>query len=164
MGRPNQGNKAQTPVGYSHGTGVSTGGLATAVLGVVARDTPGVHGVVWGLRRYGAPWECYTGLVGTSCRPRGRRRSDDVCVEGCDGDVVRWTVWRASWRRRDSLGGALTGGTRSSRWRCTGVLGVYAAVLGSVQWGSSGDAWRYWGVPLTPLTTQGARGGIPWPR
>ena len=48
MGRPDQGNKAQTPEGYSHGTGVSTGGLATAVLGVVARDTPGVHGVVWG--------------------------------------------------------------------------------------------------------------------
>ena len=38
MGRPNQGNKAQTPVGYSHGTGVSTGGLATAVLGVL-----GIH-------------------------------------------------------------------------------------------------------------------------
>ena len=53
-----------TPLGYSHGTGVSSGGLATAVLGVVARDTPGVHGVVWGLRRYGAPWECYTGLRG----------------------------------------------------------------------------------------------------
>ena len=46
MGRPDHGNKAQTPVGYSHGTGVSIGGLATAVLGVVARDTPGVHGVV----------------------------------------------------------------------------------------------------------------------
>ena len=55
MGRPDKGNKAQTPVGYSHGTGVSTGGPATALLGVVARDTPGVHGVVWGLRRYGAP-------------------------------------------------------------------------------------------------------------
>ena len=41
MGRPDQGNKAQTPVGYSHGTGVSTGGPATAVMGVVARDTPG---------------------------------------------------------------------------------------------------------------------------
>ena len=48
MGRPDQGNKAQTHGGYSHGTGVSTGGLATAVLGVVALDTPGVHGVVWG--------------------------------------------------------------------------------------------------------------------
>ena len=35
---------------------------------------------------------------------------------------------------------------------------------GTVQWGSSGDAWRYWGVPLTPLTTQGECGGIPWPR
>ena len=30
MGRPDQGNKAQTPEGYSHGTGVSTGGPATA--------------------------------------------------------------------------------------------------------------------------------------
>ena len=48
MGRPDQGNKAQTPVGYSHGTGVYTGGLATAVLGVVARDTLGVHGFLWG--------------------------------------------------------------------------------------------------------------------
>ena len=71
MGRPDQGNKAQTPVGYSHGTGVSTGGPATAVSGVVARDTPGVHGVVWGLRRYGAPWECYTGLRGQPAGPRG---------------------------------------------------------------------------------------------
>ena len=78
MGRPGQGNKALTPVGYSHGTGVSTGGLATAVLGVVARDTPGVHGFVWGratllpaLRcmRCGAPWECYTGLRGQPASP-----------------------------------------------------------------------------------------------
>ena len=71
MGRPNQGNKAQTPVGYSHGTGVSTGGLATAVLGVVAQDTSGVHGVVRGLRRYGAPWECYTGWRGQPAGPGG---------------------------------------------------------------------------------------------
>ena len=69
MGRPDQGNKAQTPVGYSHGTGVSTGGPATAVLGVVARDTPGVHGVVWVLRHRGAPWECYTGLRGQPAGP-----------------------------------------------------------------------------------------------
>ena len=71
MGRPHQGDKAQTPVGYSHGTGVSTGGSATAVLGVVARDTPGVHGVVFGLRRYDTPWECYTGLRGQPAGPRG---------------------------------------------------------------------------------------------
>ena len=73
MGRPDQGNKAQTPVGCSHGTEVSTGGLATAVLGPIARDTPGVHGFVCGratllpaLRcmRGGVPWECYTGLPG----------------------------------------------------------------------------------------------------
>ena len=71
MGRPDQGNKARTPVGYSHGIGVSTSGLATAVLGVVARDTPGVHGVVWGLWRYGAPWGCYTGLRGLPAGPGG---------------------------------------------------------------------------------------------
>ena len=77
MGPPDRGNKAQTPVGYSHGTGVSTGGLVTAVLGVVARDTPGVHGVVWGLRRYGAPWECYTGLRG---QPAGPGSGDEVVM------------------------------------------------------------------------------------
>ena len=71
MGRPDQGNKAQTLVGYSHGTWVSAGGLAAAVLGVVARDTPGLHGVVWGLRRYSAPWECYTGLRGQLAGPGG---------------------------------------------------------------------------------------------
>ena len=86
MGRPDQGNKGETPVGYSHGTGVSTGGLATAVLGVVARDTPGVHGGVWGraasllaLRctHCGAPWECYTGLRG---QPSGPGSGDDVVM------------------------------------------------------------------------------------
>ena len=70
MGRSDQGNKSKTHVGYSHGTGVSTGGLATAVPGVVARDTPGVHGFVWGratllralrCKRRDAPWACYTG-------------------------------------------------------------------------------------------------------
>ena len=79
MGRPDQGNKAQTPVGYSHGTGVSTGGPATAVLGVVARDTPGVHGVVWGLQRCGAPWECYTGLRGQPAGP-GSGDGAEMCA------------------------------------------------------------------------------------
>ena len=45
MGRPDQGNKAQTPVGYSHGTGVSTGGPVTAVTGVNPWVTPSVVGV-----------------------------------------------------------------------------------------------------------------------
>ena len=76
MGRADQGNKAQTPVGYFHGTGVSAGGLATAVLGVVAWDTPGVHGVVWGratslpaLRctRCGASLGVLHGVPGTAC-------------------------------------------------------------------------------------------------
>ena len=81
MGRPDQGNKAQTPVGYSHGTGVSTGGPATAVLGLVARDTPGVHGVVWGLQRCGAPWKCYTGLRGQPAGPGG-------------GDEAKMCAWK----------------------------------------------------------------------
>ena len=71
MGRPDQGNKAQTPVGYSHDTGVSKGGPATAVTGVVAPDTPRVHGSLWGratalpaLRcmSYDAPWARCTGF------------------------------------------------------------------------------------------------------
>ena len=41
MGRRDQGNKAQTPVGYSHGTGVFTGDLALAVTGAHARVNPG---------------------------------------------------------------------------------------------------------------------------
>ena len=48
--------------------------------------------------------------------------------------VVGWIVWRAYLRRHGGLGGALTRGTRSSRWRCTGVVGVCAAVLGTVSW------------------------------
>ena len=40
MGHPNLGNKAQTPVGYAHDTGVSTGNLATAVTGLPPRVTP----------------------------------------------------------------------------------------------------------------------------
>ena len=75
------------------------------------------------------------GVAGSTCRPRERRRGEDVCVEGYDSGVIRGTVWRASWRRHGSLEGALTGGTWSSRWRSTGVLGVNAAVLGSVRWG-----------------------------
>ena len=75
MGPPDQGNKAQTPVGYSHGSGVFTGGLARAESGVVAKDTPGVHGVVWGLRRYGAPRECCTGLRG---QPAGSGGGDEA--------------------------------------------------------------------------------------
>ena len=96
MGHPDQGNKAQTPVGYSHGTGVSTGGLATAVLGVVARDTPGVHGFVWGratllpaLRcmRCGAPRECYTGLRGQLADP-GSGNEAKMCAYG---NVTTWS-------------------------------------------------------------------------
>ena len=43
MGRPDQGNKAQTPIGYSHGTGVSNGCLATVVTGVRPQVTLGIE-------------------------------------------------------------------------------------------------------------------------
>ena len=43
MGRPDQGNKAQTPVGYSHGTRAHTGGLATAVTGDCPRVSLGEY-------------------------------------------------------------------------------------------------------------------------
>ena len=55
---------------------MAPGSLLSAVLGVVARDTPGVHGVVWGLRPYGAPWECYTGLRGRPAGPRGGNEAE----------------------------------------------------------------------------------------
>ena len=60
-----------------------------------------------------------------------------------DGVLASWGYMRRYW-------GPYGEGTRRY-WR-------------AVQWGRYGVAWRYWGVPLTPLTTQGERGGIPWPR
>ena len=52
MDRPDQGNKAQTHVVYSHDTGVSTGGPVTAVTRVVPRVTPRVVESAW--KREGA--------------------------------------------------------------------------------------------------------------
>ena len=40
----------------------------------------------------------FHGVAGTACKPQGRRRSEDVCVEGYDSEVVRWTVWRIQQR------------------------------------------------------------------
>ena len=118
MGLPDTGNKAQTPVGYSHGTRVSTGGLATAITGVVTRDTPGVHRFVWGqatslpaLRcmRCDTPLARYTGVRE---QPAGRG-SGEVCMEDCDGVIVRWTVSWVYLGWRGGLGGAIMRGTRS---------------------------------------------------
>ena len=120
MGRPDQGNEAQSPAGYSHDTGVSTGGLATAVTGVVARDTPGVHRFVCGqatslpaqrCMRCDAPWARYTG---SREQPPGPG-SGEVCKEDCDGVMIRWTVWWAYLGWRGGLGGANMRGTRSCR-------------------------------------------------
>ena len=91
--------------------------------------------------------------MGSSGGQYGGRRRDGVAAweensrgeRGVPGDGVlaSWGYTRWYW---DPYGG----GTRRY-W-------------GTVQWGSSAAAWRYWGVPLTPPTTQGERGGIPWPR
>ena len=59
-----------------------------------------------------------------------------------DGVLASWGYARQYW-------GSYGGSTRRY-WR-------------TVLWGRYGVAWRYWGVPLTPLTTQGTRRGIPWP-
>ena len=100
MGRPDRVNKAQTFEGYSHDTGVSTGGPVTAVTGVVARDTPRVQGSAWGratalpaLRcmRCNAPWARCTGL---GKQPEGLG-SGEVYIQDCNGVMVRWTVWWA---------------------------------------------------------------------
>ena len=46
MGRPDQGNKAQTPLGYSHETGVSNGGRVIPVTGVHPQVTLGVEWIL----------------------------------------------------------------------------------------------------------------------
>ena len=45
--------------------------------------------------------------------------------------------------------------------RMVGVPGKCGGTGEPVQWARCGVAWRYWGVPLTPLTTQGECRGIP---
>ena len=122
MSRPDQGNKAQTLVGYSHDTGVSTGGPVTAVTGVVARDTPRVHGYAWGratalpaLRcmSYDAPWS-WARCTGVGEQPDGPG-SGEVRIGDCDGVMVGWTVWWAYLGWRGDLGGAVLRDTQCCR-------------------------------------------------
>ena len=120
MGCPYQGNKAGTPVGYSHDTGVSTAGQATAVTGVVARNTPGVHRFVWGwattllamrCMRCDSPWVRCTGLPEQPAGPG----SGEVCKEDCDCVTVRWSVWWTCLGWRGDLAGAVMEGTGHCR-------------------------------------------------
>ena len=131
--------------GYSHDTGVSTGGPVTAVTGVVARDTPRVQGSAWGrataLRcmSYDAPWARCTGLgkqpeAQEAAKCTSRRR---------DGQV-------------DSMVGVLRMTWRSGRCCLEG----YAELQVTVYWGHggmrgsngvrmvgvTGAARRYWGA------------------
>ena len=52
---PDQGNKAQTLVGYSHGTGVSTGVPVTPVTGLIRLVTPKVVESAWKRERAASP-------------------------------------------------------------------------------------------------------------
>ena len=121
MRRPDQGKKAQTPVGYSLDTGVSTGGPVTAVRGVVTRVTPWVDGTAWerltappALQcvRYDAPWPWDPSKESREQHEAPRR--GEVRIRDGDGVMVSWTVWWAymGWRR--NRGGVVLKGT----WRC----------------------------------------------
>ena len=71
------------------------------------------------------------GVLETAWQP-GRSTHEGHAEFKVTGVLASWGYTRRNW-------GPYGGGTRRY-W-------------GTVQWGSCGDAWRYWGVPLTPLTT-----------
>ena len=81
MGRLNQGNKAQTPVRYSHGTGVYTGDLAATGTGDHPRGTPGDS-----VDKHVSPYRRYR------CRARA-----------VEGSSIGWAMcgvaaaWMATW-------------------------------------------------------------------
>ena len=121
MGRPDQGNKAQTFVGYFHDTGVSTGGPLMAVTRVVTRVGPRVDGSEWERAtappalqcvRYDAPWSWdWSRELGEQHEGPGR---GEVRIGDGDGVMVMWTVWWVYLEWRGDLGGVLLKGT----WRC----------------------------------------------
>ena len=80
--------------------------------------------------RYDAPWS-WDRSKGLQEQREGPGRGE-VRTEGGEGVLVKWTVWWAYLGRRGDLGGVVLRGTRSCRWRCTGITGVCVAVLGSV--------------------------------
>ena len=88
MGRPNQGNKAQTRVGYSHGTGVCTLGLLRGVEWIGTRPHAGTIDVGQGLWRT-------TGWVG-------------LCVES------HQLAWMATWGAQGWCNSVVNGGRRRS--------------------------------------------------
>ena len=148
MGRPDQGNKAQTPVGYPHGTGVSTGGLVTTVTGVFSQVTLGVGGlccypststarVSWGMARQDGR------RVGPRHRPCRRGFGDVLPVD--DDWCSRGGVGAAHEPREEINEGAeaspsseLTqGGIRATlgpRGRYGGNIGGRMAVLETLWW------------------------------
>ena len=80
-------------------------------------------------------------------------------------------VLETAWQPRRSTQGGHAECKVAVYWRLGGIRGGTGVRTVGVRGGTgepySGGAaenWRYWGVPLTPPTTQGARGGIPWPR
>ena len=160
MGRRDQGNKAQTPIRYSHGTVVSTGGPVTAVTRVFPRRTLGVRGlcwypctravrVCWGMARQDGR------RVGPRQHPR-RRGLGQVLL--ADGDWCSRGGVGTAHGPREEIGegaeaspgpGADTGGYQGhSRapgtvwWEYWGTRGSTGDSMVGVLW----EAWRCWGL------------------
>ena len=87
MGQPDQGKKAQTPVRYSHGTGIATGGPVTAVTGVIPRVTLGVEILFIQSFNHSFCGVLYPWLGLKSCG-----RSAAPAPRGSTGRWLRWTV------------------------------------------------------------------------
>ena len=118
------------------------------VVGMAWQPGRGTHGghVEFQVTAY---WSLGGKRGGTGIRTVGVRGGTGESYSGVAAGEFQMTVY---WRRGGMRGGVGPYGEGARRyWR-------------AVQWGRYGVAWRYWGVPLTPLTTQGERGGIPWPR
>ena len=109
------------------------------------RSTQGGH-VEFQVAAY---WSLWGKRGGIGIRTVGVRGGTGEPYSGGAAGKFQMTVY---WHR-----GGVRGGTGDRMVGVRGGSGVRTV-------GEHGDAWRYWGVPLTPLTTQGERGGIPWPR
>ena len=159
MGRPDQGTKAQTPVGYSHGTGVSTSGPVTTVAGVHSRVNLGVGGFCWCpcARAARVGWQVAQRngqRVGPGQHPQ-RRGMCEVLPTGNDGCDPRGVKTARGPREEINEGAKPSPGPgttsrackdhlraqRSLWWECWGTHGG----IGDNMVGVLGDAWRYWG-------------------
>ena len=149
MGRPNQGNKAQTPVGYSHGTGSLLAGQLRQSRGFTLRLLWGLGEYVgvlvpaprvlarWQLGRPGGAWD------------HGRIRGD----VGCMGCYQR----EATGAAEEALGPPLGPGGQSLGVRgCPQALGPTKGGIGAAHGprgqysGSTGGHMEVLGCPSDP--------------